>query len=97
MVRATSQAGCGKDRTWPVGSKPAGNSLDGLQDMSGNVREWTSTASGADRVLRGGSYRDGSPGDFIAGSRATMAPAWRHYNNGFRCVDPRGPRRARYA
>ena len=30
--------GCGEDRTWPVGSKPAG--VYGLYDMSGNVYEW---------------------------------------------------------
>ena len=30
--------GCGAERTWPVGSKPAG--IYGLLDMSGNVWEW---------------------------------------------------------
>ena len=30
--------GCGEDRTWPVGSKPAG--VYGLYDMAGNVDEW---------------------------------------------------------
>ena len=32
--------GCGKDRTWPVCSKPAGNTAQGLCDMAGNVYEW---------------------------------------------------------
>ncbi len=32
--------GCGKNRTWPVCSKPAGNSAQGLCDLSGNVSEW---------------------------------------------------------
>jgi formylglycine-generating enzyme required for sulfatase activity len=33
--------GCGLDRSWPVCSKPAGNSKHGLCDMAGNVQEWT--------------------------------------------------------
>jgi formylglycine-generating enzyme required for sulfatase activity len=32
--------GCGKNRTWPVCSKPRGNTLHGLCDMLGNSSEW---------------------------------------------------------
>ena len=40
--------GCGEDRTWPVGSRPA-NAL-GLYDMHGNAGEWTATWYGADAI-----------------------------------------------
>ena len=32
--------GCGTNTTWPVCSKPAGNTAQGLCDMSGNVLQW---------------------------------------------------------
>ena len=40
--------GCGEDRTWPVGSRPA-NAL-GLYDMQGNAGEWTSVWYAKDAV-----------------------------------------------
>jgi formylglycine-generating enzyme required for sulfatase activity len=35
-----SGPGCGRDSTWPVCSKPTGNTTHGLCDMAGNVWEW---------------------------------------------------------
>ena len=32
--------GCGRESTWPVCSKPRGNTTHGLCDMAGNVWEW---------------------------------------------------------
>ena len=34
------KSGCGKDETWPVCSKPKGNTEQGLCDMAGNAWEW---------------------------------------------------------
>lgn len=33
--------GCGRKSTWPVWSKAAGHSAQGLCDLAGNVHEWT--------------------------------------------------------
>jgi formylglycine-generating enzyme required for sulfatase activity len=54
--------GCGRTRTWPVCSKPAGNSTHGVCDLAGNVWEWTqdswhdsySGAPGDGRAWEGG-------------------------------------------
>jgi formylglycine-generating enzyme required for sulfatase activity len=51
----------GPQRTTPVGLYPKGGTPEGVQDMAGNVREWTSSlyegnSSDASRVLRGGAW-----------------------------------------
>jgi sulfatase modifying factor 1 len=79
--------GCGKDRTWPVGSKPNGNSRDGLKDMAGNVYEWTSSKYDSDfTVIRGGSWSHVDPIWFRAAYRNRYTPAARIFYLGFRCA-----------
>jgi formylglycine-generating enzyme required for sulfatase activity len=40
VVMRDDSAGCGMISTWPVGSKPMGDSPYGAHDMAGNVWEW---------------------------------------------------------
>ena len=72
--------------TCPVGSSPRGTSPDGLQDLGGNVREWTASAADRFRVLRGGSWGDSLPEFLSAGFRGWNAPDERMELTGFRCV-----------
>jgi len=80
-----------------VGSHPAGASPLGLQDLSGNVEEWTqdwyvenlasggAPASGASHVLRGGGWQSGPSSSRVTtrnwGSSVEAGP-----NVGFRCA-----------
>jgi formylglycine-generating enzyme required for sulfatase activity len=81
--------GCGAYSTAAVGSKPAGASRDGVQDLAGNVSEWTdSWYAGAQtgRVLRGGTWYASDDRDLRADSRVPNGPSERSESYGFRCA-----------
>lgn len=86
--------------TCPVGSHPGGGTLSGLQDLAGNVWEWTATRDTvyADsrgrggtpvRIARGGGFGDSAPGRLAAAARAKDVPGSRAADLGFRCARSR--------
>ena len=72
-------------RTCRIGTHTAGATIDGIQDMAGNVAEWTATGDGESRVIRGGSYF--SKGSRLANTaREDARPDLHRSYIGFRCA-----------
>jgi formylglycine-generating enzyme required for sulfatase activity len=78
----------------PVGSAPRGNTPEGVQDMAGNVREWTASVyckydnprcGGEERVFRGGDIH-GSGRHFRGTFRVGTNPEMSSDEIGFRCA-----------
>ena len=71
-----------------VGSFPAGNNPQGIEDLTGNVFEWTSSkadSAGTQMVCRGGSWKDGVSSQLAVSRPAGFKPAYRCAFGGMRC------------
>jgi len=79
-------AATGLDAPSPVGAYPAGQSPFGVLDMSGNVREWTTSSPQGFLEIRGGSFRD--PPESLAVTEALLlrSRSERSDDLGFRVV-----------
>jgi len=96
--------GCGVDRSWPICSRPRGNSTQGVCDLAGNVREWVADqyhpnfvgapSDGSAWMDHTGqnAYREGcwvfKKDELHAYSRDGEIPGYRDFDQGFRLCSP---------
>ncbi len=85
-----------KDGPCKVGSKKPG--AFGVDDLEGNLREWTSSTygpypappdSGDKLVVRGSSWQTTKPDDVRPQRRFAESPLYRNVDLGFRCAKDR--------
>jgi formylglycine-generating enzyme required for sulfatase activity len=89
-----SGGGTVRTGTCPVGSFPGGATPQGIQDLAGNVFEWTTSgndARGKMRVARGGSWRDGTAPLMKAARPGGFEVTYRCGFLGIRCVTEAQP------
>ena len=73
--------GCGQERPWPVCSKPAGNSTQGVCDLAGNVAEWVQDTYQNSYM---GAPSDGTAWEAGASSRVFRGGSWGGTGSGLR-------------
>jgi formylglycine-generating enzyme required for sulfatase activity len=72
-VMKEGTTGCGQERTWPVCSKPEGNSTQGVCDLSGNVWEWVQDTY---QETYKGAPGDGTAWETGASDRVVRGGSW---------------------
>jgi formylglycine-generating enzyme required for sulfatase activity len=81
--------------TCRAGAYPLGASTEGIQDLAGNVWEWTSSKHSKDYasppddtayVMRGGGWGTRDAADVRGATRKWLPRSYRNYYLGFRCV-----------
>ena len=78
--------GCGRGSSWPICQKRSGDSISGLCDFAGSIREWSSTTVMNNRIICGGSWEMHEQVYMRASGRAGYS-ATRVVNDfGMRCV-----------
>lgn len=72
--------GCGKNSTWPVGSKPKGASPYGAMDMAGNVSNWVADWYDKDYYAKSTNRNPTGPGSglqrVVRGSSCYVVPKY---------------------
>jgi len=85
---ATNWGGSGLDSTSALGQFPGSRTVYGVEEMAGNVFEYTETKQGQKQVMKGCSWDD-LPGFCRAAYRHGRPPESRHILFGFRLVRSR--------
>lgn len=92
VISDASGSGCGRNSTWPVCSKVAGNTAQGLCDMSGNVIEWTQDLHHRTSVdgiqTYGGAPTDGSAWESSVNAPTGPTGYYRVYRGGHWSSNP---------
>ncbi|NJL82174.1 MAG: formylglycine-generating enzyme family protein [Chloroflexaceae bacterium] len=84
--KATNWSGSGRWHTSEIGAYPLSRSLYGVEDMAGNVFEFTATRRSPNESVMKGCSWDDLPGFCRAAYQHTRPPASRHILFGFRLV-----------